>query len=185
MKQHAWLQMSFPWRFDMSAVWIYQRVSSKHLSLNGTFLRMSMCTMNQWNSPDSKYSALVTSVLNTIGWFKNFTKKYTSRAKKFPAPANQRPKELRPHFLPYRCQANFERHVPLFNGAWFGGLRYRSMWAPDDQQPHQDFRLIWRKQDAMPICAVRKSVKAISENAFFGSVSLASENLKDFYSLPH
>ena len=68
-------------------------------------------------------------------------KKYTSRAKKFPAPANQRPKELRPHFLPYRCQANFERHVPLFNGAWFGGLRYRSMWAPDDQQPHQDFCL--------------------------------------------
>ena len=54
--------------------------------------------MIQWNFPDSKYSVLVTSDLNTIGWF--IFQEKTSRAKKFSAPANQRPKELQPPAFP-------------------------------------------------------------------------------------
>ena len=181
MKQHAWLRMPFPWRFDMSAEWIYQRVSSKPSSLKGTFLRTSICTMIQWNFPDSKYSVLVTSDLNTIGRYIFQEKIYQPREEVLSArqPASQGTTTTR---LSRRRTSRPTAVKPIFVQ---GTFRYRSTWAPDDQQPHQDFRAVWRKQDAMPICAVRKSVKAISENAFFGSVSLESENPKDFYSLPH
>ena len=51
----ASLQMPFSWKRETSASWIYQKASSKPLSLKGIFSRMSICRMIQWNFPEYQW----------------------------------------------------------------------------------------------------------------------------------